>query len=269
MGRFVLNEPAAVGAGNPAGELGETLQRRLLGLLAAFSAADGRVDYARLRGSEDWAAAVRCARRLEGVDLGALTEHRQRLAFWINVYNALVLHGVIALGVRRSVREVRNFFGRVSYRIGGYCFSADEIEHGILRGNRRRLFLPLRCFSRRDPRRAFAVEPMDPRIHFALTCAARSCPPAGVYRAATVDEQLDLAARGFLNEEVALDGRGCVCCSRLLKWYRGDFEAAGGLQAFLLRYLDDGAVREAVAHRSEPCQVYRPYHWTLQHEPIE
>jgi hypothetical protein len=268
MGRIVLNELAAVSTALPPDELGEELQRRMLGLLGSFSA-DGRVDYARLRGSEDWAAAVRCARRLQGVDLSALSDRPQRLAFWINVYNALVLHGVVALGVRRSVWDVRNFFARVSYRIGGHCFSADEIEHGVLRGNRRRVFPPLRCLSRGDPRLAFSVEPMDPRIHFALTCGARSCPPAGVYHAATVDEQLHLAARGFLNQEVVLDERGCVSCSRLLKWYRADFEQAGGIGSLLLRYLDDGAVRAAVARRRKPCQTYRRYQWALQREPAE
>lgn len=269
MGRIVLNEPAACGAGLPAGELGEALQRRMLGLLGTFSTPEGKVDYARLRASGDWTAAVQCARRLAGADLGALRDRPQRLAFWIDVYNALVLHGIVALEVRRSVWDVWNFFGRVSYRIGGHVFSVDEIEHGILRGNGRRVFPPLRCFGRRDPRRAFAVEPVDPRIHFAVTCGARSCPPVGVYRAAAVDDQLDLAARSFLNQEVALDARGRVSCSRLLKWYRGDFEAAGGIGPFLLRYLDEGPVREAVSRRPDPCQVYRRYHWALQHEPAE
>jgi hypothetical protein len=110
---------------------------------------------------------------------------------------------------------------------------------------------------------------MDPRIHFAITCGAQSCPPVGVYRAAVLDQQLDLAARNFLNQEVAMDTRGCVTCSRILEWYAADFEAAGGLGALLSRYLDAGAVRDAAAARPYPCDAFRPYDWSLQHEPAE
>jgi hypothetical protein len=91
----------------------------------------------------------------------------------------------------------------------------------------------------------------------------------GAYRAAALDQQLDLAARNFLNQEVSLDERGRVGCSRILRWYGADFEAAGGLGPFLARYLDPGPARDAVGGRARPCDVYRPYDWSLQHEPVE
>jgi hypothetical protein len=79
-----------------------------------------------------------------------------------------------------------------------------------------------------------------------------------------VDAQLDLATRNFVNQEVALDG-GRLACSPLFKWYRGDFDAAGGLGAFLLRYLDEGPARAALAAGAAPCERFTPYRWTLQH----
>ncbi|HEY6098585.1 MAG TPA: hypothetical protein VIW03_04105, partial [Anaeromyxobacter sp.] len=91
----------------------------------------------------------------------------------------------------------------------------------------------------------------------------------GAYRAAALDQQLDLAARNFLNQAVAVDGQGRVTCSRILEWYAADFVAAGGLGAFLARYLDAGPARDAVAGRARPCDAYRPYDWALQHEPAE
>jgi hypothetical protein len=181
----------------------------------------------------------------------------------------MVFHGIVALGIRRTVREVRGFFARVSYRVGGSVLSADDVEHGILRGNARPGLLRCRPFGVRDPRRDLAVRPVDPRIHFAITCGARSCPPVGAYRAAALDRQLDLAARNFLNQEVALDARGCVTCSRILRWYAPDFAAGGGLGATLLRYLDVGPVRDAIAGRARPCDAYRAYDWALQHAPAE
>jgi hypothetical protein len=268
LGRIVLNETgAAAGAGPSA--VGESLQRGMLGVIGAFTRPDGRLDYAGLRASTEWAEAAARAGALQAVSLGDLGGREARLAFWINVYNAMVFHGIVALGVRRTVWEVRGFFARVAYRVGGFTLSADDVEHGILRGNARHGFLRRRCFGARDPRLALTVHPVDPRVHFAITCGAQSCPPIGVYRAAALDQQLDLAARNFLNQEVALDEHGCVSCSRILEWYAEDFEAAGGLGPVLLRYLDPGPVREAVSARPRACDRYRRYDWALQHEPTE
>lgn len=271
VGRIVLNAgsvapaPAAGGASGAA----EGLQRAVLGAIGAFTRADGRLDYRALSASAEWAAAAGAADALPGVDLAGLAGREARLAFWINVYNALVFHGVVALGVRRTVREVRRFFARVAYRVGDVVLTADDVEHGILRGNARQGLLRRRPFPPGDPRLALAIRPVDPRIHFAIMCGARSCPPIGVYRAAALEQQLDLAARKFLNQEVALDARGCVTCSRILDWYAEDFEGAGGIGPLLLRYLDGGPVRAAVGGRARPCDAYRAYDWSLQHRPAE
>jgi hypothetical protein len=89
-----------------------------------------------------------------------------------------------------------------------------------------------------------------------------------VYRAAAVDAQLDLAARSFVNQEVTLRD-GSLVCSRIFKWYRGDFEAAGGLRAFLLRHLDEGPARATLLGGAQPCSAYAPYRWTLQHPALD
>ncbi|HEY7204886.1 MAG TPA: DUF547 domain-containing protein [Methylomirabilota bacterium] len=268
LGRVVLNPAAAPAAGEPTA-VAEALQRGVLGAIASFTRADGRLDYAALRASAAWGEAAARAGALQSVSLGDLSGRPARLAFWINVYNAMVFHGIVALGIRRTVWEMRGFFARVAYRVGGFTLTADDVEHGILRGNAAHGFLRRRPFGGRDPRLALAVHPVDPRIHFAITCGAQSCPPVGAYRAAALDQQLDLAARNFLNQEVAVDARGCVTCSRILEWYAGDFASAGGVGAFMTRYLDAGPVRDAVAARARPCDEFRPYDWSLQHEPAE
>lgn len=268
FGRIVLNDATAV-PGIAPDAAAENLQQAMLTVIGGFSRPDGCLDYHALRGSWEWAEAVARAGALQAVSLGDLSGRQPRLAFWINVYNALVFHAIVALGIRRTVWEMRGFYGRVCYRIGGFMLSADDVEHGILRDNARHGWLRRRRFGARDSRLALAVHPVDPRIHFAITCGAQSCPPVGVYRAEALDQQLDLAARNFLNQEVALDERGLVTCSRILQWYAKDFEAAGGLGAFLARYLDAGPARDAVGGRARPCDAYRPYDWALQHEPAE
>jgi hypothetical protein len=267
MARRLFNDPSTPGGVEP-GPAAERVQASMLAALGVHTDAQGRVDYARLAGSAEFAAAEQAARELGGARLDALDSREARLAFWLNVYNALALHGIVRLGVRRSVRRVWNFFGRVSYRVGGLVFSLDDIEHGLLRGNRRRKLPPVRPFRRGDPRRLLAVVPPDPRYHFAITCGAASCPAVGVYRAAAVDAQLDLAARNFVNQETVLE-EDRIVCSRLFKWYRDDFESAGSLRAFLLRHLDEGPIRTALVTGALPCTDYRPYRWTLQHPSID
>jgi len=273
LGRIVLNREAAAGAapspGGGAGEVAEGLQRAMLGVIGTFTRPDGALDYGALRASPEWTAAAAHAGRLTAVRPESLERRDARLAFWINVYNAMVFHAVVGLDVKRSVREVRGFFRRVAYRVGGHVVTADDVEHGILRDNARHGLLRRRPFGLGDPRRALAVRPADPRIHFAITCGAQSCPPIGVYRASAIETQLELAARNFLNQEVAVDARGCVTCSRILRWYAEDFAAAGGLGPLLSRYLDAGPVRAAVEHRARPCDAYRVYDWALQHRPAE
>jgi hypothetical protein len=244
------------------------LQRAALAALGAAATADGKINYAWLRASAEWKRVVEAAQDLRHVPLADLVGRSARLAFWINVYNALVLHAIVALGIRRSVYELPLFFMRVSYLVGGFRLSLDDIEHGVLRANRRRRFPPFRPLARLDPRGALALDRVDPRIHFALNCGAQSCPPVGIYRAQAIDQQLDLAARNFTNQTVTLDGAGRITCSKIFRWYRADFEEAGGLVPFLLRYLDDGPARRALT-TSAPRLRWTSYRWTLAHEPVE
>jgi len=178
-----------------------------------------------------------------------------------------VIHGVIELGLQKSVKEVNWFFDRITYEIGGYRFSLNDMEHGILRGNRRppyRLFKP---FQKEDPRLEFAVVPMDPRIHFALVCGARSCPPIGFYEAIQIDFQLELAAASFINSPQVkiLSPEKIVLLSKIFKWYKTDF--GGNDQALmntLLIYLDGGEKKDFLKqNRSRVHLRYQPYDWSL------
>lgn len=200
--------------GDPATELIELLHGVLLSEFADHGA---NVDYAALRASR--AASCRpcaiplarsqrgsplyndfrqCTGKLRAFDPSVLPDRNARLAFWINLYNALVLDAVIALGVQRSIMEKRagmTFLRQAAYIVGGQRMSCDDIEHGILRANRGHPFYPGRQFHSSDPRLKWVIEPFDARVHFALNCASRSCPPIRVYTPEKLDSQLDLATR--------------------------------------------------------------------------
>lgn len=207
-----------------------------------FNVETGKVDYIGLKQSESFDTFVDATRGLRNFDISLLKEDALKKAFWINIYNALVIHGVIAYGARRSVREIRGAFDRMAYSINGMRVSADDIEHGILRANRGHILMPGPRFADDDPRCAWCLSQMDPRIHFALVCAADSCPPINLYEAEQIDAQLDLAARNFINNGgVVVDqARMTVSLSRIFQWYSADFGGAwlglGGKEA-VIRYV--------------------------------
>lgn len=192
------------------------------------------------------------------------TRSRQlRLAFWINTYNAAVARGIDRLAVRKSVWEIRDFFGIVACRVGDLVVSADDIEHGVLRANRPSPLGGPPPFGPDDPRRRLVVEPMDVRMHFAISCGARSCPPVRRYDGDRLDVQLDEAVRSYLERELTIED-DVLCAPELFRWFRDDFERCpGGLRAFLVRHAPPGPVHDAVTSRGVAIIEYRPYDWRL------
>ncbi len=270
-GEAVLNNAEPAGPLLRGLELAMALRRNANALKAAAIDAEGRqVDYNRLRASDAYAALRRdLTPQLRSLDLSALTTREQRLAFWINLYNVLILDATVALGVSRSVTEGRlgvlSFFRRAAYAVGGQRFSANDIEHGILRANRPHWAIPGPQFGPSDHRLAWRVTPLDPRIHFALNCASRSCPPIGVYDAERIDAQLDLAAASFIATDVEIDTRASILrLSSIFKWYAGDFGGRAGVIAFLKERLPDGEERHWLRRQGPYVKlIYRPYDWGL------
>lgn len=200
-----------------------------------------------------------------GPEAAAVTTRAQRLAHWINAYNTLVARGIRALEIRRSIWDVPDFFDRIRIRLrtGPLVFSLNEIEHGLLRGNRPHPLSTGVPFPIGDPRLAHAITPLEPRIHFAISCGARSCPPVRRYDPAGLDEQLDEATRAFVAREVVLEGQ-TVTASPIFHWFRADFEEApGGLAGFLVRYLEDGPTRRVIVERGLGDIAWGAYDWSV------
>ncbi len=192
---------------------------------------------------------------LAALSAAALDDVEQRLPFWINIYNGAVVDQAIDMGVERSIKEVRGFFRRRFLDVAGMALSLDEIEHGFLRDNRRppaRLLPPL--FFRPQLKKWIA-QPFDARIHFALNCGARSCPPIAVYTPEQIDAQLDLAAAAFINAEVVVDEQSrTIHANRILSWYRADF---GEIEDWVRRYRDGGLAAGGWKF------AWRAYDWSL------
>jgi hypothetical protein len=192
----------------------------------------------RIASSESWLDQVRASANeadLEPARFEVPHDQLEARAFWINLYNALTLQAIMRNKIQNSVLEFPGFFDCCAYQVfaGSLEFSLtlNEIEHGVLRGNRAvLLFAP---FAANDPRLNLIL-PLEPRIHFALNCGAVSCPPIRTYRAENLDSQLELATRSYL-QSVRLE-HGVVVLPRLLQWYAKDF---GNLLGFVRTYHPD------------------------------
>jgi hypothetical protein len=173
------------------------------------------VDYRTLTGNRAALDAVVAAFDAPATrDITTWTEPQQ-LAFWINAYNAFTLQAIVdhypierrrfSLHPDNSIRQISGVWDRITWAAAGRTVTLDQIEHDVIRPG----------FE-------------EPRIHFAVNCAAISCPPLAEepYRARTLDAQLDGAARRFLAspEGMVVDGP-LLRVSRIFKWYGDDFVA--------------------------------------------
>lgn len=216
----------------------------------------------------DYAALVQRKAALDGYisSLGAIeialieaASRHEQLTFWINAYNACMLSLVaehypiekagglftsiknsIAGRPANSVWQIEDVFTVAHCRIAGAERSQDEIEHSIIR-------------------------PMgEPRIHFAVNCAARSCPVLwpDAYEVATLDDQLDRAVRKLVSTpEHFFVGPGVVRMNKVLDWFKDDFGGEQGLRTFFAPYL--GTADAEVLASSDTRIEFFEYDWTL------
>lgn len=264
--RDVLNLPAS----EPKGGASDVAARlRDLGRRLEASALDerGRVDYRALRRSEHRDALERTARELGGVDPTTLESDAERIAFWMNVYNVLVIHGVIAFEVTRSVMEDPSFFGRAAYRVGLYDYTLDEIENGVLRRNAPPPVGGKPLWAKDDPRCAVSPSIVDPRIHAALVCASTSCPAVRFYDAEALEAQLDAATRAYVDAEVHVDhGAATIILPITFRYYARDFGDEAAIRDFVRRHASR-SLAEQLAKAEDYALDYARYDWSLNQSP--
>ncbi|MEX2473306.1 MAG: DUF547 domain-containing protein [Gemmatimonadota bacterium] len=224
-------------------------------LLAAHVTPEGLVDY------DAFASSAELETYLESLAKAdiALLPVPERLALWINAYNAYTIELINRHDERESIRNINKALGFIRGKgpwkerfanVGGYEYTLDEIEHDVIR-----------------PRFE------EPRIHFALVCAAVGCPQLRneAYTAERLDEQLDEQARDFLldhpdKNRVDVEAR-TVYLSPIFDWYREDFpEGREELGRYLASYLPEGAARDMLESGDFDVE-FTHYDWSLNAVP--
>ncbi len=188
--------------------------------------------------------------------LTGLQNDNDRKAFWINLYNA---YTNAALYEDPEQYKSRNtFFKNKNIIVAGKLFSLDKIEHGILR--RSKIKWSLGYFSKLFPSKTekeLRVDTLDYRIHFALNCGAKSCPPIAFYDPEHLHAQLDVAATAYLRAETSYDAKTRVLrLPAILSWFRRDF---GGKKKIIELLKTEQLLEPDV----NPKIKFRKYDWTL------
>lgn len=211
-------------------------------ILNAYVDDEGRVDYEGLRKSKS--DREKLAHYVDAVaDTPAVgVSKKAQKAFLINAYNALVIREVVERWPVESVLEEEGFF--------------DEKLHGVATGK-----IALDRLEKEFIHARFG----DPRTHFSVVCAAKSCPRLRrtALTEANVDRILDEVTREFVSKTAALVDENTVKVSRLFEWYGEDFGGDDeGVKAFVARYVDDAEIREVLVDDGGEI-VFSEYDWGL------
>lgn len=170
--------------------------------------------------------------------------------FWLNMYNAW--YQILA---QREKLKNPEIFTKKTILIADHSFSLDDIEHGILRKYRWKYskgyftsFFPEKLIKQ------LAVSQIDYRIHFALNCGAKSCPPIAFYRYSTIEQQLDVATKTFLIAETEFDDiQKELYVTKIMDWFIADFGGKKGIKEIIKKVLNKEVSNYSIH--------FKPYNW--------
>jgi len=176
-----------------------------------------------------------------------LMSKKEKLAFWINLYNIFAIKMVQDHYPVKSIKDAGSFFNPVWDKsvgvVGGKTISLSEIEHEILR------------------------KMGEPRIHVAIVCASISCPDLRkeVYTAENLDAQLDDQVKRFLENRgkgLRIDrAEGKIWLSSIFKWFKEDFDSSGGVVEFVIKHVSE---RDGIFLKGKNFKIsYLNYDWRL------
>lgn len=169
--------------------------------------------------------------QLSKVDVASLG-HQEKLAFWINVYNALMMHAYLAYGIPKNDVKFFGLIQKAAYTVGGHFFNAMTIEHVLLKGKapsyrpQIALLLALHKVKIPDGVSKFAISRPEPLVTFALSCGACSSPAVRIYTAENVHAQLQAALHDYVRASVGVTEHGKVLVPKLLHSYTRDLMQA-------------------------------------------
>ncbi len=221
----------------------EMVDHSIFGELLKSHTKDGQVNYQGFKADE--AKLERYLGVLAEVDPQSLNRSEQ-MAFYINAYNAWTIKLILTdyPGVK-SIKDLGTLFQspwkKKFVKLNGKAVSLDHIEHDILRPQFK-----------------------DPRIHFAVNCASKSCPPLldEPYTGTDLQQQLDGVTKSFINDPKSTFIKGDkLYVSKIFKWFGEDFD--NDVLGFVKSHAQ-GTFAEQIGNGGGKLKVkYLDYDWSL------
>ncbi|XP_054825597.1 uncharacterized protein LOC129323071 [Prosopis cineraria] len=277
--RFLEHEPYITGCFNfraitndsepkPAVAVCQRLTKLMSAILESYASDDRRyLDYAAIGKSEEFRRYVIAAQDLQRINLLELSEN-ERLAFFMNLYNAMVIHALTRVGSPQTVLDRNFFYSDFQYVVGGLPYCLNSIKNGILRCNRRAPYSLLKTFRSGHKQLEFALVKMNPLIHFGICSGTKSSPKVRFFSTHGVVEELRRATREFFEEggaEVDLEKR-TVYLTRIIKWYDMDFGQGKDILKWAIHYLDatKAGFLTHILGDGGPVRIsYQNYDWSI------
>lgn len=195
---------------------------------------EGRVDYKKIK--KDPAALDELLGLAKDIKV-ATSDAETYQSFYINAYNISVIKGIVNAFPVKSPMDIKGFFDKTAYNLGGKEVTLNDLENVLLRKN----------------------YPKEPRFHFVLVCAGLGCPPIinAAYTPELLEQQLQEQAVKALNspEFIRVKGKK-VQISQIFEWYKGDFTKSGSEIEYINQFR-----KEKISTKAKVS--YYPYDWTL------
>lgn len=167
----------------------------------------------------------------------------EKLAFWINLYNALIMHAYLAYGVPRNDLKLFSLMQKAAYTVGGHSYNAAAIEYMILKMKpplhrpQIALLLALQKLKVTEEQRKCAIDEYEPLVAFALSCGMYSSPAISIYTAKNIREELQEAQRDFIRASVGFSSKGKLLVPKMLHCFcKGSVDDAN-LAVWISHYL--------------------------------
>ncbi|WP_158973563.1 DUF547 domain-containing protein [Cellulophaga sp. L1A9] len=186
----------------------------------------------------------------------ALRTDEEKLAFWLNIYNGYIQ--IILSDAPELYNDRRDFFSREQITIAGETVSFAKIEHGIIRKSQWPLGLGLiRKWFPNKFERKLRVDTRNFRVHFALNCGAKDCPPVAIYTPENINEQFNKGTKEYLTKTSTYTAENkSVAVTSLFSWFRGDFGSKKGVKKIL-------KANDIIPTTKDIAITYKNYDWTL------
>ncbi|KAG5089540.1 hypothetical protein JHK86_002152 [Glycine max] len=213
--------------------------------------------------------------RLEEVDPGRL-KHEEKIAFWINIHNALVMHAFLAYGIpQNNVKRVFLLL-KAAYNVGGHTISADTIQNTILKCRMSRpgqwlrlLFSQRSKFKAGDRRQAYALEQAEPLSHFALCSGNHSDPAVRVYTPKRVFQELEVAKDEYIRANLGVRKDQKILLPKLVESFSKDSGLCPiGVMDMILESLPEYLrknVKKCRLAKSRKCIEWIPHNFTFRY----